>query len=150
MSTDDHVWSDQVACMTLAFTAGMDYWDQPDGPWGEEANARYRLGGAALARYDESAASWLREAVDEEHPGAAFRMALWAFRQDYQDVGKVWLVRAADLGHGDATQLLDMHEDCEAAGIRGHRLVDFLLAAIDEDCQDLAFAPEVARLLARS
>ncbi|MER6485678.1 hypothetical protein ABT264_19245 [Streptomyces virginiae] len=148
MGIDDQAWSDRVACMALA--AGMDYWDQPDGPWGAEANAQYRLGGAALARYDVSARGWLRSAVDDEHPGAAFRMALWAFREDYQDVGEAWLARAADLGHGDALNLIEMHDHCEYACIRGPRLADFLMAAVDEDCQDPAFAPEVARLFART
>ncbi|MFF5826061.1 hypothetical protein ACFY8Q_31705 [[Kitasatospora] papulosa] len=80
-----------------------DFWDRPDGSWGEgeyeraedlseaeaerraDANSAYVIGSKALRR-DElgNARAWFAVATDSEHPGAAFRSALVAARSTTQ------------------------------------------------------------------
>ncbi|WP_030333601.1 hypothetical protein [Streptomyces sp. NRRL B-1381] len=81
---------------------GRDFWDRPDGSWGEhqweealgdaeaerraDANSAYVIGSKALRR-DElaNARAWFAVAADAEHPGAAFRSALTAARRAAQE-----------------------------------------------------------------
>ncbi|TYR44816.1 hypothetical protein [Streptomyces parvus] len=75
-----------------------DFWDRPDGGWGErqreevlgnaeaerraEANSAYVIGSKALRRDElDNARTWFAVAADAEHPGAAFRSALTAARR---------------------------------------------------------------------
>ncbi|MFJ3505543.1 hypothetical protein [Streptomyces sp. NPDC090135] len=74
-----------------------DFWDRPDGSWGEnereevlgdaeaerreDANSAYVIGSKALRRDElDNARVWFAVAADAEHPGAAFRSALTAAR----------------------------------------------------------------------
>lgn len=74
-----------------------DFWDRPDGSWGErqreevlgdaeaerraDANSAYVIGSKALRRDElDNARTWFAVAADAEHPGAAFRSALTAAR----------------------------------------------------------------------
>ncbi|MYR75895.1 MULTISPECIES: hypothetical protein [unclassified Streptomyces] len=80
-----------------------DFWDRPDGSWGEggyerdeelskaeaerraDANSAYVIGSKALRRDElDNARSWFAVATDAEHPGAAFRRALAAARSTAQ------------------------------------------------------------------
>ncbi|WP_327216465.1 hypothetical protein [Streptomyces cyaneofuscatus] len=75
-----------------------DFWDRPDGSWGErqreealgdaeaerraDANSAYVIGSKALRRDElDNARTWFAVAADAEHPGAAFRSALTAARR---------------------------------------------------------------------
>ncbi|MGZ2361707.1 hypothetical protein LRE75_34375 [Streptomyces sp. 372A] len=75
-----------------------DFWDRPDGNWGEhepqevlseteanrraDANSAYVIGSKALRRDElDNAHAWFAVAADSEHPGAAFRSALTAARR---------------------------------------------------------------------
>ncbi|MEV6476981.1 hypothetical protein [Streptomyces sp. NPDC051657] len=77
---------------------GRDFWDRPDGGWGErqreevlgeaeterraDANSAYVIGSKALRRDElDNARAWFAVAADAEHPGAAFRSALTAARK---------------------------------------------------------------------
>ncbi|MGW4725367.1 hypothetical protein [Streptomyces sp. NPDC004291] len=74
-----------------------DFWDRPDGSWGEsqrdevpsnaeaerraDANSAYVIGSKALRRNElNNARVWFAVAADAEHPGAAFRSALTVAR----------------------------------------------------------------------
>ncbi|CAM5272751.1 hypothetical protein [Streptomyces atroolivaceus] len=80
-----------------------DFWDRPDGSWGEgeyerdeelskaeaerraDANSAYVIGSKALRRDElDNARAWFAVATDAEHPGAAFRSALAAARSTAQ------------------------------------------------------------------
>ncbi|MFI5740928.1 hypothetical protein ACIA9I_21470 [Streptomyces anulatus] len=79
-----------------------DFWDRPDGSWGEhqrvealgdaeaerraDANSAYVIGSKALRRDElDNARAWFAVAADAEHPGAAFRSALTAARKRAQE-----------------------------------------------------------------
>ncbi|MFE2944907.1 hypothetical protein ACFXKG_38610 [Streptomyces sp. NPDC059255] len=79
-----------------------DFWDRPDGSWGEhereealgdaeaerraDANSAYVIGSRALRRDElDNARAWFAVAADAEHPGAAFRSALTAARSTAQE-----------------------------------------------------------------
>lgn len=79
-----------------------DFWDRPDGSWGErqreevlgeaeterraDANSAYVIGSKALRRDElDNARAWFAVAADAEHPGAAFRSALAAARSAAQE-----------------------------------------------------------------
>ncbi|MFF8248082.1 hypothetical protein [Streptomyces griseus] len=79
-----------------------DFWDRPDGSWGEhqqvealgdaeaeqraDANSAYVIGSKALRRDElDNAIMWFAVAADAEHPGAAFRSALTAARRAAQE-----------------------------------------------------------------
>ncbi|NGO86889.1 hypothetical protein [Streptomyces sp. 196(2019)] len=79
-----------------------DFWDRPDGSWGEhqqvealgeaeaerraDANSAYVIGSKALRRDElDNARTWFAVAADAEHPGAAFRSALTAARRAAQE-----------------------------------------------------------------
>ncbi|MFC8726419.1 hypothetical protein [Streptomyces bacillaris] len=79
-----------------------DFWDRPDGSWGEhqreealgdaeaerraDANSAYVIGSKALRRDElDNACTWFAVAADAEHPGAAFRSALAAARKRAQE-----------------------------------------------------------------
>lgn len=105
----------------------QDYWDRPEGNWGQEgaappaeeegwwderaqANTLYVLGSRALRRGElRQAAYWLGRAADHEHPGALFRLAVIA-RRILGTAGTdrtVFLIsEAARFGHGDARALM--------------------------------------------
>ncbi|MEU9146535.1 IclR family transcriptional regulator C-terminal domain-containing protein [Streptomyces sp. NPDC048349] len=75
-----------------------------------QANSCYRLGSKALRRDElEAAANWLGDAVEHEHPGAVFRLAVVIYReygQDGREEVRFLVAEAARLGHGDAQLLL--------------------------------------------
>ncbi|WP_329468421.1 IclR family transcriptional regulator domain-containing protein [Streptomyces sp. NBC_01431] len=111
-----------VIAALLSEGKGADFWDRPRGDWGKpqvrrlaereqrrHANSCYRLGSAALRTGDlELARNWLRRALEEQHPGAAFRLAvaLWRSGPDLAGEAVPALVSAARWGHGDAQVLL--------------------------------------------
>ncbi|MFI5940558.1 hypothetical protein ACIBCB_09890 [Streptomyces uncialis] len=122
-----------------------DFWDRPDGSWGEhereevlsdaeaerraEANSAYVIGSKALPRDElDNARAWFAVATDAEHPGAAFRSALAAARSTAQaDVSVIsnltevrrWLRIAADWGHGDARHLIASLPESDEASWAG-------------------------------
>nr|WSW58443.1 hypothetical protein OG513_07540 [Streptomyces sp. NBC_00998] len=142
---------DEWECRRLAAACGMDYWDQPDGPWGNGSNTNsfYRIGGRALACGDDDPEFWLRHAVEGQHTGGYFRMALASLRRG-GDTDFVGLLRAAQFrGHADAEPLLKAWALCRDGYIRVDEAETLLLESLPEAPHDPAFAAEVALLLAR-
>ncbi|MGW6949048.1 hypothetical protein ACWGHD_19240 [Streptomyces xanthophaeus] len=150
MIFEDDVHGDRVECERMARESRLDYWDQPHGPWeSSETNSRYRLGGRALARYDDTADMWLRRAAEDGHPGAAFRMALWALRQSADEEAIAWLNAASFRGHHDADFLLASYTHCQDRELIGDDAAEVFHMAATHDCQDPAFALETGLLLAK-
>ncbi|WP_323145311.1 IclR family transcriptional regulator C-terminal domain-containing protein [Streptomyces sp. NBC_01565] len=88
--------TDGLEVLLAGSRGSADAWDRPEGDWGEglsglaeeeaaarrEANSCYRLGSKALLRGDlELAELWLRSAYAQDHPGAAFRLAVAVHRR---------------------------------------------------------------------
>ncbi|MGW5342885.1 IclR family transcriptional regulator domain-containing protein [Streptomyces sp. NPDC004050] len=135
---------------------GADFWDRPEGDWGRpqarlaaeldrrrHANSCYRLGSTALRAGDlELAQNWLRRAVDERHPGAAFRLAvaLWRSGRDSVCEAVAVLVSAARWGHADARDLLH-HAGWDLADIGLGRHQDIAVP------QDSEFTADIEALL---
>ncbi|GAA2593783.1 hypothetical protein GCM10010217_28240 [Streptomyces tubercidicus] len=180
-----------------AWLAGpTDYWDRPDGDWPsgrsqgsadepvprerQRANTAYVMGSRALRRGDLARAwEWFALAGGQEHPGSAFRLAVWVLRRAdaaEEEAGgdRVWtrevaqvlgvLVRAAQWGHGDARQLLDgvllgsvegslrgtVELLCPSAEAAASVLDTVVLAAQEDyEPQDGEFFPELIARLAR-
>jgi hypothetical protein len=141
---------DEDECRLIASASSLDYWDQPDGPWrdGEDTNVCYRLGGRALAR-GEAPEFWLRRAVEGQHAGGYFRMALALLRRNGGTEFVGYLRAAQFRGHADAEPLLKTWALCRDGYIRGDEAERLLLEALPEAPHDPAFAAEVALLLAR-
>nr|WSW47031.1 hypothetical protein OG296_30230 [Streptomyces sp. NBC_01001] len=142
---------DEWECRRLAAACGMDYWDQPDGPWGngETTNSFYRIGGRVLASRDDDPEFWLRRAVEGQHTGGYFRMALASLRRDGGNEFVGYLRAAQFRGHADGEPLLKTWAFCRDEYIRGEAAERLLLEALPEAPHDPAFAAEVALLLAR-
>ncbi|WP_158697206.1 hypothetical protein [Streptomyces hokutonensis] len=140
---DDRMNATSPAGRFLARLEGpYDFWDRPDGDWGavpatgcgddghevrSDANSAYRIGTKALRRGElATARAAFAVAMDEQHPGAAFRMAvtelfLGQHRQERlmltvacgsgKTAAFVWLIMnhlatAARWGHEDARRLI--------------------------------------------
>lgn len=118
----------------VALEQRADFWDRPDGDWGEgvpefdvttrevrrRANSGYRLGSVALAREGWwFAEGWLCGAMEADHPGAWFRFAALicqrgsrVFGGDGPDAYLRYLVEgAAGSGHGDAQRMRPLLRD---------------------------------------
>ncbi|MFE5677297.1 hypothetical protein ACFQ7B_19340 [Streptomyces erythrochromogenes] len=122
--------------MTAPVVEGRDFWDRPEGDWGEgrpeeeallklreHANSCYRLGSVALHRGDlEAAENWLWKAVDADHPGGWFRFAVTIYRRGPCPLGdevlysylRFLVQNAAEFGHGDAQFLRPLLTDATA------------------------------------
>ncbi|MGW0940146.1 hypothetical protein [Streptomyces sp. NPDC002666] len=135
-----------------------DFWDRPDGSWGEgeheraeelsdaeaerraDANSAYVIGSKALRR-DElgNARAWFAVATDAEHPGAAFRSALTAARsaahEDISACHNLLLLHTA-LGRREA----EVRRWLRVAADWGHGDARHLIGALAEDGEDAADA----------
>ncbi|MEV8536716.1 IclR family transcriptional regulator C-terminal domain-containing protein [Streptomyces sp. NPDC051211] len=131
-----------------------DFWDRPDGDWGQptdgcpqtqseersHANSCYRLLSKALRRDElEAAANWLGDAVEHEHPGAVFRLAVVIHREygkDGREDVHFLVAEAARLGHGDAQLLLaqvtgqNSEGDVAFAMVQDPEFIDEIRAAL--------------------
>ncbi|MFK0016254.1 hypothetical protein [Streptomyces sp. NPDC091027] len=114
--------------MTAPASGRRDFWDRPEGNWGDapgsdavlearrHANSCYRLGSFALdVKQPGLAVNWLQAAMKQDHPGAWFRTAAVVSRRGPAVFGDdafaciQYLVRrAAELGHGTAQQMLPL------------------------------------------
>ncbi|MGQ4482638.1 hypothetical protein [Streptomyces sp. SAS_276] len=190
---DDRMNATSPAARFLARLEGpYDFWDRPDGDWGSaaetgcgddvreargDANSSYRIGTKALRRGElATARAAFAVAMDEQHPGAAFRMAitelfLGQHRQERlvltvacgsgKTAAFVWLIMnhldtAARWGHEDARRLISRIRPSEGrspipdnAPTWSDHWADCVLSPEHEpyEVQDHEFYPDVCEYL---